>query len=60
MGALDEQMKEIRAMLEAKERPEDDDDDYGLEEDSDEDIKERINSLEKMMQENTAMLEKKI
>ena len=60
MGALDEQMKEIRAMLEAKERPEDDDDDYGLEEDSVEDIKERINSLEKMMQENTAMLEKKI
>jgi hypothetical protein len=44
-------MKEIRAMLESKEKPEDDEDEYGVEEDSDEEdsskeIKERLTSLE--------------
>ena len=55
MGALDEKMNEIRAMLEAKEKPEDDDEEeYGIEDDSEsaneDDVKEKLSSLEEKIQ----------
>lgn len=60
MGALDEKMNEIRAMLEAKEKPEEDsDDEYGSEADSEDEVKDRLSSLEEKIQALCDKLDKK-